>query len=66
MDPREPREIAVDPVADFAPLGIAVGHATDEGGATGCTVVRPVEGAMRAAAAVIGRATGTRDLLPLT
>ena len=51
---------------DFGPLGIAVGHATDEEGATGCTVVRGVSGPMRGAAAVIGRATGTRDLLPLT
>ena len=51
---------------DFGPLGIAIGHATDEAGATGCTVVRGVSGPMRGAAAVIGRATGTRDLLPLT
>jgi L-aminopeptidase/D-esterase-like protein len=51
---------------DFGPLGIAVGHATDEAGATGCTVIRGVSGPMRGAAAVIGRATGTRDLLPLT
>ena len=51
---------------DFSALGIAVGHATDEEGATGCTVVRGVSGPMRGAAAVIGRATGTRDLLPLT
>jgi L-aminopeptidase/D-esterase-like protein len=52
--------------ADFGALGIAVGHATDERGGTGCTVVRGVDGPMRAAAAVVGRATGTRDLLPLT
>ena len=51
---------------DFGPLGIAVGHATDEVGATGCTVVRGISGPLRGAAAVIGRATGTRDLLPLT
>lgn len=57
--------LRIDTVANFASLGIAVGHATDEEGATGCTVVRPVEGAMRGAAAVVGRATGTRDLLPL-
>lgn len=53
-------------VPDFGSLGIAVGHATDERGGTGCTVVRGVDGPMRAGAAVIGRATGTRDLLPLT
>lgn len=52
--------------ADFSGVGVAVGHATDEAGATGCTVVRGVDGPLRAAAAVIGRATGTRDLLPLT
>ena len=51
---------------DFGPLGIAVGHATDDEGATGCTVIRGVSSPMRGAAAVIGRATGTRDLLPLT
>ena len=57
--------LRIDTIASFASLGLAVGHATDEEGATGCTVVRPVQGAMRGAAAVIGRATGTRDLLPL-
>ena len=51
---------------DFGPLGIAVGHATDKLGATGCTVVRGISSPLRGAAAVIGRATGTRDLLPLT
>ena len=58
--------VRIDTNPSFASLGVAVGHATDEDGATGCTVVRPVEGAMRGAAAVVGRATGTRDLLPLT
>jgi L-aminopeptidase/D-esterase-like protein len=57
--------VRIDSSPAFASLGIAVGHSTDEEGATGCTVVRPVEGAMRGAAAVVGRATGTRDLLPL-
>lgn len=52
--------------ADFTTVGIAVGHATDEAGATGCTVIRGVDGALRGAAAVIGRATGTRDLLTVT
>jgi L-aminopeptidase/D-esterase-like protein len=52
--------------ADFSAVGVAVGHATDEAGATGCTVLRGANGPLRAAAAVIGRATGTRDLLPLT
>ena len=58
--------VRIDTTPNFASLGVAVGHATDEDGATGCTVVRPVEGAMRGAAAVVGRATGTRELLPLT
>lgn len=47
---------------DLTPFGIAVGHAADVEGATGCTVVRGVERALRAATAVIGRATGTREL----
>ena len=48
--------------ADLSPLGLAVGHATDEQGATGLTVVRGVSAAFRCAAVVIGRATGTREL----
>lgn len=48
--------------ADWTALGLAVGHATDAAGATGCTVVRGVDAPMRAAAAVLGRATGTREL----
>jgi L-aminopeptidase/D-esterase-like protein len=48
--------------ADFSALGIAVGHATDEAGATGVTVVRGVGGAMRGASWIVGRATGTREL----
>jgi L-aminopeptidase/D-esterase-like protein len=52
-------------VVDLAPFGLAVGHATDDEGATGLTVVRGVDGPFRAAAAVTGRATGTRDVGPL-
>src|SRR3954471_17949825 len=48
--------------ADLAALGIAVGHATDRDGATGLTVVRGIDGAFRCASAVIGQATGTREL----
>ena len=48
--------------ADFRALGIAVGHATDTEGATGVTVVRGVDGPLRAGAAVFGRAAGTREL----
>jgi L-aminopeptidase/D-esterase-like protein len=46
----------------FAPCGLVVGHATDVGGATGCTVVRGDERPFRCAAHVLGRATGTREL----
>jgi L-aminopeptidase/D-esterase-like protein len=51
--------------ADLRRLGVAVGHATDAAGATGCTVVRGANGPMRGACAVFGRATGTRELAPL-
>jgi L-aminopeptidase/D-esterase-like protein len=47
---------------DFTPLGVAVGHATDEPGATGCTVIRAVDGHLRGGVAVFGRATGSREL----
>ena len=46
----------------LAKFGIAVGHATDATGGTGCTVVRGIDGPHRAAVAVIGRATGSREL----
>lgn len=39
-----------------------VGHATDEPGGTGVTVVRGEREALRGAAALVGRATGTREL----
>ena len=52
--------------ADFSPLGLAVGHATDEHGATGCTVVRAVDGPLRGGVAVFGRATGSRELAAVT
>lgn len=47
---------------DFTALGVAVGHAQDDEGATGCTVVRAVEGALRGGVAVLGRASGSREL----
>ncbi len=47
---------------DLSLLGIVVGHATDREGATGVTVVRAPTDALRAAAAIVGRATGTREL----
>ncbi|MBA4071068.1 MAG: peptidase S58 [Gemmatimonas sp.] len=48
--------------ADLRRFGIAVGHASDAAGATGCTVVRGVSQPLRGACAVFGRATGTREL----
>ena len=64
-DPRAARP-EVRGGGDFAALGVVVGHATDEGGATGLTVVRAATGGMRASAAVVGRATGTRDMQSLS
>jgi L-aminopeptidase/D-esterase-like protein len=46
----------------FSRFGLAIGHSTDEAGATGLTVVRGIDGPFRASAAVAGRATGTREL----
>jgi L-aminopeptidase/D-esterase-like protein len=48
--------------ADFSAVGLAVGHATDEKGITGLTVLRAVDGALRGGVCVFGRATGTREL----
>jgi L-aminopeptidase/D-esterase-like protein len=42
--------------------GILVGHATDQGGATGCTVVLAPPTGMPCTAFVKGRAAGTREL----
>jgi len=39
-----------------------VGHATDVEGATGCTVIRGDRAPFRCGVAVVGRATGTREL----
>ncbi|MBC7790627.1 MAG: P1 family peptidase [Anaerolineae bacterium] len=48
--------------SDWSALGIAVGHATDAPGGTGLTVIRGVDAPLRAAVAVLGRATGTREI----
>jgi L-aminopeptidase/D-esterase-like protein len=50
------------PVPSFARFGVAVGHATDDAGATGLTVVRGVDGPLHAGVAVLGRASATREL----
>ena len=41
---------------------MAVGHASDNIGATGVTVVRGIDAPFRAGCALLGRATGTREL----
>jgi L-aminopeptidase/D-esterase-like protein len=46
--------------------GITVGHWTAAGGTTGCTVILCPPGGARAAAAIRGRATGSRELDPLS
>jgi L-aminopeptidase/D-esterase-like protein len=52
----------VNPATDLSRLRIAVGHATDETGATGLTVVRGTDYPLRAGVARFGRASGTREL----
>lgn len=47
---------------DLTAFGIVVGHATDEAGATGLTVVRGIDAPLRGSCCVFGRATGTREL----
>jgi L-aminopeptidase/D-esterase-like protein len=49
---------------DLTSLGFAVGHATDNAGATGLTVIRAIDpqDVMRGAAAIVGRATATREV----
>lgn len=41
---------------------MAIGHATDERGVTGLTVLRGIDGPFRGGACVFGRATGTREV----
>ena len=49
-------------MTSFAECGLAIGHSTDVEGATGCTVIRGDRGPFRCGVAVVGRATGTREL----
>ena len=44
-----------------AGFGVSVGHATNEVGATGCTVIRGTTDPLRASGFAFGRATGTRE-----
>src|SRR2546423_15640877 len=64
----EQAKLSSRPMTDAAPpnlaqvQGITVGHWTDSQSATGCTVTLAPPGGMRAACALRGRATGTREL----
>jgi L-aminopeptidase/D-esterase-like protein len=49
-------------MTSLAACGLVVGHATDVAGATGCTVIRGSREPFRCSVAVVGRATGTREL----
>jgi L-aminopeptidase/D-esterase-like protein len=49
-------------MTSVAGCGLVVGHATDVDGATGCTVIRGERDPFRCGVAVVGRATGTREL----
>lgn len=49
-------------MTSFAACGIAIGHATDVEGATGCTVLRGIDEPFFCGVHVVGRATGTREL----
>src|SRR5213079_3228051 len=70
MYPSEPEQAKLSsrPMTEAAPSnlaqvqGITVGHWTDSQTATGCTVTLAPPGGIRAACAVRGRASGTREL----
>ena len=49
-------------MTSLAACGLVVGHATDVEGATGCTVIRGEREPFLCGVAVVGRATGTREL----
>jgi len=50
------------PDAPWESLGLLIGHATDEAGATGCTVILGADGPFRCGVALLGRASATREL----
>src|SRR6266576_2644759 len=54
--------VSSPPAGLTAVRGVSVGHWTDLERATGCSVVLGPDGGMRAACAVRGRATGTREI----
>ncbi|MGQ0642998.1 MAG: P1 family peptidase [Gemmatimonadaceae bacterium] len=49
---------------ELGSLGIALGHATDQAGGTGVTVIRALDAryVLRGAAAIVGRASATREV----
>ena len=63
---RDPGAIERVTSADFTPLGLMVGHATDREGGTGVTVVLHAQSRWRGGHCIVGRATGTRELNALT
>jgi len=52
----------IDAASPWELMGLAIGHATDVEGATGCTVIRGVNKPFRCSAALVGRASATREL----
>ncbi len=52
----------IDAASPWELMGLAIGHATDADGATGCTVIRGVNTPFRCSAALVGRASATREL----
>ncbi len=52
----------IDVASAWELMGLAIGHATDADGATGCTVIRGVNKPFRCSAALVGRASATREL----
>ncbi len=48
--------------APWETLGLLIGHATDDAGATGCSVLRALDRPFRCSAALVGRASATREL----
>lgn len=52
----------IDAASPWELMGLAIGHATDADGATGCTVIRGVNKPFRCSAALVGRASATREL----
>ena len=59
---RESRQGDASAVISYAECGLAVGHATDVDGATGCTVIRGTTEPFACGVSLPGRATATREI----